>query len=705
MNTVFIKSLFYVLIFSVLILPQRKLNYPVTKKVNVVDNYFGVKVADPYRWLEDDNSEETKQWVRKQNELTFSYLRQIPYRDKIKKRFEEIFNYPKYSAPFKGGNYYFYFKNDGLQNQSVLYIQKDLESEAEIFLDPNEFSSDGTVSLSTYSVSNDGKFFAYGTASGGSDWNEYHVMEVENKNKLSDNLKWIKFSGIAWFKDGFFYSRYPEPKEGEELSATNENCKVYYHKVGTSQEEDVLIYEDPSHPKRFFSAQTTEDEKYLIIYFSEGTSKNGMLVKDLSNPNSVFNTVVEKLEDNYRVIDNLFDKLLVLTDRKAPKYRLVLIDPQNPDEEKWEAVIPESEHVLTSVSLIGGKIIANYMQDARNRVYVFDYLGNLESELELPTIGTVGTFSGKKDNNIAFYTFTSFTYPPTIYMYDASSNQSTLFRQPEIKFDLSNYETKQVFYKSKDGTSVPMFIVHRKGLVLDGKNPAYLYGYGGFNVSLNPTFSASRLIFLENGGVFAMANTRGGGEYGKEWHLAGTVLNKQNVFDDFIAAAEYLIKEKFTNPSKLAIAGASNGGLLVGAVMNQRPDLFKVALPAVGVMDMLRFHKFTIGWAWVVDYGSSDDSVQFNYLYKYSPLHNIKKGVKYPATLVTTADHDDRVVPAHSFKYIATLQEKQKGNNPVLIRIETRAGHGAGKPTSKIIEEVADVWSFVFYNLGVSPIY
>ena len=705
MNSTLTKSLFYVFIFSVLIIPQRKLNYPVTKKVNVVDNYFGVKVPDPYRWLEDDNSEETKQWVKKQNELTFSYLRQIPYRDKIKKRFEEIYNYPKYSAPFKGGNYYFFSKNDGLQNQSVLYIQKDLESEAEMFLDPNEFSSDGTVSLSTYSVSNDGKFFAYGTASGGSDWNEYHVMEVEGKNKLEDNLKWIKFSGIAWFKDGFFYSRYPEPKEGEELSATNENCKVYYHKVGTSQEEDILVYEDPSHPKRFFTAQTTEDEKYLIIFFSEGTSKNGLLAKDLSNPNAVFNTVIEKPEDNYRVIDNLFDKLLVLTDRKAPKYRLVLIDPQNPDEEKWETVIPESEHVLTSVSLIGGKIIANYMQDARNRVYVYDYLGNLESEIELPAIGTVGAFSGKKDNYIAFYTFTSFTYPPTIYMYDATSNQSTLFRQPEIKFDLNSYETKQVFYKSKDGTTVPMFIVHRKGLVLDGKNPAYLYGYGGFNVSLNPTFSASRLIFLENGGVFAMANIRGGGEYGKEWHLAGTVLNKQNVFDDFIAAAEYLIKEKYTNPSKLAIAGGSNGGLLVGAVMNQRPDLFKVALPAVGVMDMLRFHKFTIGWAWVVDYGSSDDSVQFNYLYKYSPLHNIKKGVRYPATLVTTADHDDRVVPAHSFKYIATLQEKQKGNNPVLIRIETRAGHGAGKPTSKIIEEVADVWSFVFYNLGVSPIY
>lgn len=700
-----IKSSLLVLFVSILILPQQKLRYPKTKKVNVVDNYFGVKVADPYRWLEDNNSEDTKEWIKKQNDVTFNYLKQIPYREKIRRRFEELYNYPRYSAPFKGGNYYFYFKNDGLQNQSVLYILRDLNAEAEVFIDPNEFSKDGTISMSTYSVSNDGKFFAYGTASGGSDWNEFHIMDIETKTKLEDNLKWIKFSGIAWYKDGFFYTRYPETKEGDVLSGINENAKVYYHKIGTSQDEDVLIYEESQHPKRFFNAQTTQDEKYLIIYFSEGTSKNGLLVKDLSNPNSVFYYLVNKLEDNYKVIDNLGEKLLVLTDKSAPNYQLVLIDPQNPNEEKWEIIIPESKHVLTSVSLIGEKIIANYLQDARSHVYVYNFFGNLESEIELPDIGTASSFIGKKYDNIAFYTFTSFTYPTSIYMFDASSNQSTLFRKTEINFNLDDYETKQVFYKSKDGTTVPMFIVHRKGLMLDGKNPAYLYGYGGFNVSLNPTFSVSRLIFLENGGVFAMANLRGGGEYGKQWHLAGTVLNKQNVFDDFIAAAEFLIKEKYTSPEKLAIAGASNGGLLVGAVMNQRPDLFKVALPAVGVMDMLRFHKFTIGWAWVVDYGSSDDSVQFHYLYKYSPLHNIKKGTNYPATLVTTADHDDRVVPAHSFKYIATLQEKHGGKNPVLIRIETRAGHGAGKPTSKIIEETADVWAFVFYNLGVSPIY
>lgn len=705
MNSFYLITIVLFILANLIIYSQSEMKYPKTIKTDVKDNYFGVEVSDPYRWLEDDNSEETKKWVEEQNKVTFDYLSKIPYREKIKTRFEQIFNYPKYSAPFKGGNNYYFFKNDGLQNQSVLYIQKGITAESEVFLDPNKLSEDGTVSLSTFAVSKNGKYFAYGTASGGSDWNEFHVMEVDGKKKLVDNLKWIKFSGIAWKDDGFFYSRYPEPKPGDELSAQNEFGKIYYHKVGTTQNEDELIYEDSSKPKRFFGSGTTEDERFLIISFSDGTSKNGLLVKDLSDPDSKFQTIIEKPENNYSVIDNLDDKLLVQTDKNAPRYQLVLVDPKNPSEKNWEIILPESKDVLVSVSLVGGKMIVNYMKDASNHVYVYNFQGGFENEIELPALGTVAGFGGNKDDDVAFYTFTSFTYPPTIYKFEVSSKISTIFRETEIDFDFKNYDTKQIFYLSKDGTKVPMFIVHKKGVKLDGNNPVYLYGYGGFNISLNPNFSTSRLMFLENGGVFAMANLRGGGEYGKDWHQAGTVLNKQNVFDDFIAAAEYLIKEKYTNPQKLAIAGGSNGGLLVGAVMNQRPELFKVALPAVGVMDMLRYHKFTIGWAWAVDYGSSEDSVQFNYLYKYSPLHNLKSGTNYPATLVTTADHDDRVVPAHSFKYIAELQEKHSGRNPVLIRIETRAGHGAGKPTSKIIEEVADVWSFLFYNLGITPIY
>lgn len=681
-----------------------QLKYPDTKKVDVVDDYHGTKVADPYRWLEDDNSAETAAWVKEENKITDEYFSKIPFREKLRQRFEQLYNFPKYSAPFREGEKYYFFKNDGLQNQSVLYVKDKLDGEASVFFDPNKLSEDGTKSLSGISFSKDGKWFAYGVSSGGSDWDEFFIMNALTKEKLNDHLKWIKFSGMAWKDNGFYYSRYPEPS-GSELSTKNQFSKVYYHKVGEDQSKDVVVFEDSSKPDRGFSAQTTIDERFLIIYFTEGTSNNGMFVKDLSNPNSKFISIVDDLNNNYSVVDNVGDRLLVHTDYDAPNYRLILIDLKNPARENWKDVIPEKQKdVLQSAQIIGGKIIATYMQDAANHAYLYDIDGELNSEIELPTLGSVA-FTGRKDDNIAFYSFTSFTYPNTIYKLDIDTKKSELYQKVDMDFDFNNYETKQVFYSSKDGTKVPMFIVYKKGLVLNGNNPAYLYSYGGFNISLNPSFSTSRLMFLENGGVFAMPNIRGGGEYGEAWHKAGMLDKKQNVFDDFIAAAEYLIKEGYTNPSKLACAGGSNGGLLIGAVINQRPDLFKVAIPQVGVMDMLRFHKFTIGYYWVVEYGSSDNAEQFKYLYKYSPLHNIKSGLNYPAILVTTADHDDRVVPAHSFKYIATLQEHYKGKNPVLIRIETKAGHGAGKPTSKVIDEVADLWSFVFYNLGMNPKY
>ncbi len=692
-----------ILILTAIVGCSQKLKYPETKKVEVTDDYFGTKISDPYRWLEDDNSPETAEWIKEENKVTDEYLSKITFRDKLKQRFEELYNYPKYSAPFREGSKYYFFKNDGLQNQSVMYVKDNLESDPKLFFDPNKLSEDGTVSLAALSFSKDGKTFAYGTASGGSDWNEYFVMNALTGEKLSDHLKWIKFSGMAWKNDGFFYSRYPEPK-GSELSAKNQFSKVYYHKIGDDQSKDVVIFEDAAKPDRGFSAGTTDDERFLIISFSEGTSNNGFLVRDLSVPGSRFISIVDDLNNNYGVVDNLADKFLVLTDYKAPNYRLILIDPKNPARENWKDVIPESKNVLQNVQIIGGKLFATYMQDASHHVYVYDLNGKTGYEIKLPALGSVG-FSGRRDDNIAFYSFTSFTYPGAIYKLDVDNNKSELYLKVDLNFDFDNYETKQVFYESKDGTKVPMFIVYKKGLKLDGNNPAFLYSYGGFNISLNPSFSASRLMFLENGGVYAMPNIRGGGEYGEEWHKAGMLDKKQNVFDDFISAAEYLIKEGYTNPSELACAGGSNGGLLIGAVINQRPDLFKVAIPQVGVMDMLRFHKFTIGHHWAVEYGSSDNEEQFKYLYKYSPLHNINGKLNYPAVLVTTADHDDRVVPAHSFKYIATLQEKYKGENPVFIRIETKAGHGAGKPTSKIIEEAADMWSFVFYNLKMTPKY
>jgi len=698
---------FFLIMFVALLAVQllsAQINYPITKKVDQSDNYYGTIVEDPYRWLEDDNSEETKVWVEAQNKITFDYLEKIPFREKIKERLTKIWNYPKYSSPFKEGDNYYFFKNDGLQNQSVLYVQEDLNSEPRVFLDPNKFSEDGTVALSQLSFSNDAKYVVYGTASGGSDWNELFVMETATQKKLSDHIKWIKFSGASWYKDGFFYSRYDEPASGEVLTKKNEYHKVYYHEVGTYQSSDVLVYEVREKPKRNFYASVTEDERYLILYMSEGASgNNAFMVKDLSKEGSEFIPVVTDFVYRYSIIDNVDDKLLILTNHKSPRKKIILADPNNFSEENWIEIIPEQKEVLQWGTIIGGKLIVSYLKDASSRAYVYSLDGKFEYEIELPTLGTLGGFSGKKNETTAFYTFTSFTFPTVIYHFDVHSRKSALFRTSDIDFDFGDYETKQVYYSSKDGTRIPMFIVHKKGLKLDGNNPTLLYAYGGFNASMLPSFSVSRLIFLENGGVYAMANLRGGGEYGEEWHKAGMLLNKQNVFDDFIAAAEFLIKEKYTSTQKLAISGGSNGGLLIGAVMNQRPELFKVALPAVGVMDMLRYHKFTIGWAWAAEYGSSEDSVHFRNLYSYSPLHNLSAGLNYPATLVTTADHDDRVVPAHSFKYISTLQERYKGTNPVLIRIETRAGHGAGKPTAKQIDEQTDIWSFVFYNLNINP--
>ena len=681
----------------------QELDYPETKKQEVTDTYFGTEVKDPYRWLEYDTAKNVEAWVQRQNDVTFEYLERIPFRNKIKERLEEIWNYPKYSAPSKKSGMYFFFKNDGLQNQSVLYMKKNMDSDAEVLLDPNKFSKDGTIALSNIKISNDGKYLAYGISKGGSDWNEFFIMDIESKTRLKDHLKWIKFSGIAWKDDGFYYSRYDKP-EGSKLSARNKFHKVYYHKIGTPQEQDKLIYENEEKPNRNYSAWTTEDERFLVLYESAASHGNALYYKDLEKENDDFHKLADGFDHQYQVVDHMNGKFLVKTNYKAPRYRLVLIDPAKPKPKNWSEVLPEQESVLQMVTIAGNKIVAEYMVDATSKASVYTLKGDLLHEIDLPGIGSLTSFSGNKEDNEAFYSFSSYTMPSTIYRYDIENNESDLFRAPEVDFNSEEYETKQVFYKSKDGTEIPMFITHKKGIELDNNNPTYLYGYGGFNISLTPGFRVSMIPFLKSGGVFAVPNLRGGGEYGEEWHQAGTKLNKQNVFDDFIAAAEYLIDKKYTDPEYLAIAGGSNGGLLVGACMTQRPDLFAVALPAVGVMDMLRYHKFTIGWHWAGDYGTSEESEKmFKYLYNYSPIHNIEDGINYPATLVTTADHDDRVVPAHSFKFIATLQEKHEGDNPVLIRIETKAGHGAGKPTDKIIEETADKLAFIFYNMGITP--
>lgn len=681
--------------------------YPQTTKIDQVDEYFGVKVADPYRWMENSDSSIVGEWVAEQNKVTFDYLAKIPFRNKIRERLEKVWNYPKYSQPFKVGNKYFFHKNDGLQNQSVLYVQDGLEGSPRVFIDPNKLSSDGTVAIGSLIPSHDDKYLAYDIAQSGSDWKSIQIMDIATGRQLTDVLKWVKFSGIAWFKSGFFYSRYDEPK-GDALSEKNEGHKVYYHKLGTDQSADELIYEDKANPTRLHFVGTTQDEKYLTLYVSEGKHKGNMLfLKDLADAKSDFVPVRSEFgHDNY-IIESKNGKLYAFTNLDAPRGRVVVLDPQAPST-NWRDVIPHSQDVLESTTLVGGKLFATYMKDANNKVVIYNLDGTKYHDLELPALGSVGGFDGNVDDATTFYSFTSFTYPTTIYHYDIKSKRTKLFRKSEVDFDMTAYETKQVFVPSKDGTKVPMFIVHKKGLTLDGTAPTYLYAYGGFNASLTPYFSTGRVIILENGGVFALANLRGGGEYGEDWHEAGMGLKKQNVFDDFISCAEYLIDEKYTSKKRLAIAGGSNGGLLVGAVANQRPDLFGVALPAVGVMDMLRYHKFTIGWAWSKEYGTSEDSTHFFNLIKYSPLHTVKPNVQYPPTLVTTADHDDRVVPAHSFKYTAAMQEAVRNtpnSGPVLIRVDVKAGHGGGKPTSKVIDEMADTFSFMFYSMGFTPKY
>jgi prolyl oligopeptidase len=680
----------------------QKPQYPQTRKVDHTDTYHGVKVADPYRWLEDDNSPETAKWVEEQNKVTFAYLEKIPYRAKIKERLEQIYNYPKIGAPFRKGALYFFYKNDGLQNQSVLYVQKGLDGKPEVLLDPNQWSPDGTVRLS-FTPSKDAKYGVVGISKSGSDWQEYQVMEVATKKMLPDQIKWVKVSGASWAGDGFFYSRYPEPEKGRELSTKNEHHQVWFHKLGTTQAQDELVYEDKGNPQRFHTLGTTEDERFAILTISDrgkGKKGNAVFFRDVTKNDKKFTPLVGEItNDSFGVIDNVGDKFLVETNKNAPNGKVVLFDPKTGS---WSDVVPEKPEPLQNAGTAGGKLFTSYLKDVTTRVNVYSLDGKLEHEVKLPGPGTAGGFGGNNDDKFVFYTFTSPNYPPTIFRYDIATQKSSVFRTVDIPgYKADDYETKQVFVNSKDGTRVPVFLVYKKGLKLDGRNPTLLYGYGGFNVTNSPTFSPLRIALLENGFVYASANMRGGGEYGEKWHEAGTKLKKQNVFDDFIAAAEWLIDNKYTSSEKLAIQGGSNGGLLVGAAINQRPELFKAAIPQVGVMDMLRFHKFTIGWNWIADYGSSDNADEFKALYAYSPLHNLREQ-KYPATLITTADHDDRVVPAHSFKYAATIQEKQRGDAPVLIRIETKSGHGASN-TAKQIEGTADIYAFLFHNLGVTP--
>lgn len=680
--------------------------YPATRKdTTVEDTYFGTKVKDPYRWLEDDQSAETKDWVQKQNIVTFGYLSQIPYRDKIRKRLEQIWNYEKYGTPFKEGGKYYFFKNDGLQNQNVLYVQDNLNSEPRMLLDPNTFSADGTTSLQELDFSKDGNYMAYSISKGGSDWRTIFVKELKTNQLLPDQIEWAKFTNIAWQGDGFYYTRFPEPAEGAELTAANKFGAVYFHQLGTPQKDDRPVYSDKSHPDRSFGASTTDDERFLCISGWESTSGNVLYVKDLTKKGADFVPVATTFEKDFSVVDNIEDKLIVLTNQSAPNQRLILVNTAQPQPEHWQTLIPEdSADVLQSAVVCGGKIVCSYLHNASSALRVFDLQGKFLKEVTLPEIGALTGVSGKKEEKLAFFGFTSFLRPTTIYSLDMNTLEIKVFKAPKLDFNPDAFTTEQVWYASKDGTKVPMFITRKKNIAYDGANPALLYGYGGFNISVTPAFSPSRAVLLENNGIYAVANIRGGGEFGEKWHEAGTKCRKQNVFDDFIAAAEYLIDKKYTSRERLAIQGGSNGGLLVGACMTQRPDLFGVCFPAVGVMDMLRYHKFTIGYAWATDYGRSDVKEDFPCLYKYSPLHNIKKAA-YPATLVTTADHDDRVVPAHSFKFAATLQENQQGDNPALIRIETSAGHGAGKPTSKSIEETADMLSFMFWNMKMQVIY
>lgn len=680
------------------------LDYPETKKGTVVDTYFGETVADPYRWLEDDMSDETAQWVKTQNKLTFSYLEQVPYRDTLKQRLEKLMNYEKISAPFTEGDYTYFYKNDGLQNQYVLYRSKD-GGEAEVFLDPNTFSEDGTTSMSGLSFSEDSSLLAYQISEGGSDWRKIIVIDTETKEQVEQALVDVKFSGVSWLaNDGFYYSSYDKP-EGSELSAKTDQHKVYYHKLGQAQDEDTLVFGDTAEQKhRYVGAKATKDGRYLFISASVSTSGNKLFIKDLTKPDSEFVTVVGNTDSDTSVIDNEGSKLFLVTNLNAPNKKVVTVDASNPQPENWQDFIPETENVL-NVTLGGNTFFANYMVDAISKVKQYNKKGELIREISLPGVGTASGFGGKKEQTTLYYSFTNYKTPGTTYSFDVQSGESKVYRKSGIDFNSDNYTSEQVFYTSKDGTKVPMIITYKSDIKLDGSNPTILYGYGGFNISLTPRFSSTTAAWLEQGGIYAVANIRGGGEYGKEWHKAGTQLQKQNVFDDFIAAAEYLQDKKYTSKKRLALRGGSNGGLLVGAVMTQRPDLFQVALPAVGVLDMLRYHTFTAGAGWAYDYGTSDQSKEmFDYLKGYSPIHNVKAGVEYPATMITTGDHDDRVVPSHSFKFAAELQANQAGTNPTLIRIETNAGHGAGTPTSKIIDLYADMYGFTLYNMGIKSL-
>ena len=687
------------------LLAQSQWQYPQARKVDHVDTYHGTQVSDPYRWLEDDTSAETAAWVQAQNKVTFPYLEKIPFRAALQRRVKQLNNYEKYTSPTRKGPYVFFRKNDGLQNQSVLYIQKGMNGKPEVLIDPNAWGD--TVALSLFEPSKDAKYAVYGISRSGSDWQEFKVIELATKKTLPDSIQWVKVSGAAWQGDGFFYSRYPEPAKGKEKASLNEGHRVYFHKVGAAQSDDVLVFEDRDNPQRFHTVSTTEDERFAILDVSDrgkGKDGNAVFVRDLSKGETTFKPVFGEIgNETFNVIDNVDGQLLVQTNDEAPNWRVIKVDPDRPAQANWVDVLAEKPEPIQGVGTAGGRLFATYLKDVTTRAYVYDLDGKLENEVTLPGPGVASGFGGTREAADVFYSFNSLTVPPTIYRYEIATRKSSVFRQPKVPgYDATRYETKQVFYPSKDGTKIPMFIVHRKGLKLDGSNPTLLYAYGGFNVVQSPTFSAARLAILEQGAVYASANIRGGGEYGEKWHEQGMKLKKQNVFDDFIAAAEWLIANKYTSTPKLAIQGGSNGGLLVGAVMNQRPDLFGVAIPQVGVMDMLRFDKFTIGWNWKADYGSSEDPAEFKALYAYSPLHNIKKGVKYPATLITTADHDDRVVPAHSFKYAATLQEMASRDTPILIRIETSSGHGASN-LQKSLETAADIYAFMLYNMGVTP--
>lgn len=678
------------------------LTYPETKKLDVKDDFFGTIISDPYRWLEDDRSSETKEWVGKQNKITENYLSQIPFRDAIKDRLTDLWNYEKFTAPFKEGEYTYFYKNDGLQNQYVLYRQKD-NGEAEVFLDPNKFSTDGTSSLAGISFSKDGSLAAYQISEGGSDWRKVVILKTEDKSVVEDTLMDIKFSGIAWKgNEGFYYSSYEKPKEGSELSGLTQYHKLFFHQLGTTQKEDKLIFGGIQTPRRYIDAYLTDDERFLIISAANTTSGNELYIQDLSKENSKIQTLVDNFNQIHRVIANQEEKIFIYTNLNAPNYKVVTTELSKLRPDNWIDLISETENVL-NIGTGGGKLFANYLKDATSLVQQYNMEGALERNIELPGLGSASGFRAKNHENELYYTFTSYIYPPTIYKYTIETGSSSVYKESGVKFDPNLYESEQVFYTSKDGTKVPMIITYKKGIERDGTNPTLLYGYGGFNISLSPSFSTSNIILLEQGGIYAVANLRGGGEYGEKWHVAGTKQQKQNVFDDFIAAANYLINEKYTSSEKLAISGGSNGGLLVGAAMTQQPDLFKVSFPAVGVLDMLRYHKFTAGAGWAFDYGTADDSKEmFEYLHLYSPYHALKEGVSYPATMVTTADHDDRVVPAHSFKFAARLQELHRGDNPVLIRIETNAGHGAGKPTDKVIQEQVDKWAFMFQNMNVA---